>query len=211
MKSTNFNNAVQKLNILLTEAMPEINERVALNGAAMVKDRIVNTGVNASGQSLGRYSDNPLPAFFFKDKWLNAGGKRLFDLKTKKQDREKNKQAGKKVGKNKRLDDLEKGISYKDWREANNRPTDHVTLSFTGDTMRDIGVQKKIVAGVRIVTTIGPRNTKQRSGGDTTEKIVDDYLGPKYGNFLAPNDPEIEKLKEFLQNQVIKIIHESFK
>lgn len=173
----------------MTEHLPTINEKMALDGAAMVKDRILNTGVKADGTSLGDYSTNPLPVFFFKDKELNKSGENFYLSRKKKGE----------------------GISYKEWREANNRPTDHVTLSFSGETLRDVGVTKNLVSGTRVTTSIGPKNTKVRANGDTTEKITDEYLGPRYGNFMAPNDQEIDKLKKYLESQVIKLFNDCFK
>lgn len=193
MSPDQFKISVDRLRTLLITNLPTINEKMALDATAQIKDRVVNTGINSKGSSLGKYSDNELPAFFFKDKALNAGGQKLYESRTKPKKGEERK-----------------GISYREWREANNRPTDHVTLSFSGTTMKDIGVTKQIVDGAKVVTVVGAKNTKIREGGDTTEKIVDEYLGGRYGNFLQPNDVEITRLKNYLQTQVEKLIHESF-
>lgn len=189
MKADQFPSAMNKLSELITAAMPAINEKVALDGAAMVKDRIINTGINANGTSLGTYSERELPSFFFKDKALNNSGQKAYE------DAKKNGE----------------GISYKKWREANNRTTDHVTLSFSGTTMRDVGVRKQLIEGTKVITSIGAKNTKIRSNGDSTETIVDEYLQPRYGNFMQPNDTETKILKNNLENEIKKLINESFK
>ena len=196
MKGENFGKSVEKLSELVLSQMPGINEKMALDATALIKDRIVNTGVDAKGNSLGSYSDNELPAFFFKGKALNAGGTKLYEDVT--------------TGKKKK-GQIKKGISYKEWREANNRPTDHVTLSFSGTTMKDIGVVKILEGGNKIVTVVGSKNTKTRQNGDNTETIVDDYLGPKYGNFLEPNEREIQIMEDILIANVQNLINDSFK
>ena len=66
-----FTDAINKLSELLSTNIPTINEKMALDAAALVKDRVINTGKNAKGSSLGEYSDNELPLFFFKGKSNN--------------------------------------------------------------------------------------------------------------------------------------------
>lgn len=195
MNSSQFNQSMSKLSKLLLVNLITINEKMALDATGMVKDRLVNTGINSKGNSLGTYSVNELPAFFFKDKALNQGGEKLYQTRT----------SSKKKG-----GDGKKGISYREWRAANNRPTSHVTLSFSGTTFKDIGIKKKLVDGAKITTSVGAKNTKVRENGDTTEKIVDEYLGGRYGNFLEPNAAENEILKNYLTKQIQNIINESF-
>lgn len=184
-----FQQQVNQLSAALTIALPSINEAMALDAAAMVKDRVINTGVNSKGASLGKYSENELPSFFFKDKSLNASGEKFY-LDAKKKG---------------------KGISYKEWREANNRPADHVTLSFTGQTMKDIGVVKQLIEGGKIITAVGSKNTKVRDKGVTTDQVVNEFLGPRYGNFMEPNKQEIDIIASNLQKQVNNIISNVFK
>lgn len=195
MKFEQFDNGIKKLELLLTTRLISINEKMALDATALIKDRLLNTGVNAKGNSFGEYSTNELPAFFFKDKSLNKSGEDFYLSATTK----------------KKKDDKRKGISYKEWREANNRPTDHKTFSFSGTTLKDVGVRKEIVAGAKVITQVGAKNTKVRDNGDSTEKILDEYLAPEYGNILEPNASEIEIMKTILQKQVEAIIHESFR
>ncbi len=196
MKPETFETSVDKLSALVLSQMPSINEKMALDATALIKDRIVNTGIDAKGNSLGKYSEHELPAFFFKDKALNGGGVKLYDDVT----------SGKK-----KKGVVKKGISYKEWREANQRPTDHVTLSFSGTTMKDIGVVKSIQAGTKVITSVGSKNTKTRENGDSTETIVDEYLGPKYGNFLEPNQHELDIMENILINNIEKLLNDSFR
>lgn len=186
MDSKEFSKTLKSFSQKITEGLQPINEKVALNAYAMTKNRIINEGTIGDGKSLGGYSTNEMPAFFFKDKALNNSGEAFY---------EKKKKAG-------------EGISYKEWRESNNRPTDHVTLSFSGTTFNDIGVIKQLVDGVKVVTIVGPKNTKTRKGGETTSEIVG-YLQERYGDFIKPNKEEEELLKATLSNEVNKLIKKS--
>lgn len=206
MEAHEFTASVEKLRVLLTTNLPTINEEMALDATAMIKDRVVNEGTNAQGSSFGKYSTNEIPLFFKKNgklmapfsNPLNDSGEAFF-LSVAKQNVKRRKKG-----------EAPRGISYEQWRQANNRPTDHVTLSFTGTTMKDIGVVRQIVSDTKIITNVGPKNTKTRKNNVSTETVVEG-LGDRFGNFLEPNPEEVEKLKTYLQKQVEKLIHESFK
>lgn len=210
MDANQFSSAVDKLNAQVIEKIPTINEKMALDATAQIKDRLVNDGQKADGSSLGSYSTNEVPLFFRKNgkviapfrNALNGGGESLYE-KVKKENQSRLKKNGGDGSK-------PRGISYKEWREANNRPTDHVTLSFSGTTLRDIGVVKQVVSGARIITTVGAKNTKVRESGSTTEEIISG-LSERYGNFIEPNQTEIDRMRDYLQNQIEQILHDSFR
>lgn len=183
MDSSQFSQYLQKFSQQTIEALPAINEKVALNAYAMMRDRIVNKGTIGENESLGEYSDNPLPAFFFKGKALNNSGQAAYLKAQKSGD----------------------GLSYKDWRAANNRPTDHVTLSFSGTTFNDIGVVKVIQDGIRVSTQVGAKDTKSRESGLSTTEIVG-FLKDQYGEFIRPNKEETAILKNTLTVEVNKLI-----
>jgi hypothetical protein len=186
MDSKDFSKSLKAFSEKIVEGLQPINEKVALNAYALAKNRIINEGTIGEGKSLGGYSTNEMPAFFFKGKALNNSGEAFY---------EKKKKAG-------------EGISYADWRKANNRPIDHVTLSFSGTTFNDIGVIKQLVDGVKVVTIVGPKNTKVRANGDSTSEIVG-YLQDRYGDFIKPNREETEILKATLSNEVNLLIKKS--
>jgi hypothetical protein len=210
MSADEFSNRVSKLEQLLSGNMPGINEALALDCAGMVKDRLVNDGKKADGSSLGKYSENEIPLFFYKNGKLqapfshplNQGGESLF-LKV-----QKNNKLKKNGGKREEGGPL-KGISYREWRDANNRPTDHVNLKFTGQTMRDIGPVRQTISGSRYTTSVGAKNTVFRKAGATTDKVLEGW-GDKYGNVLEPNQEELVRLKKILEDQIKKLIDDSF-
>lgn len=191
MNPSEFDKAMMDLSRAIEIELPIINEKMALNAYAMMKDRIINEGTIGDGKSLGNYSDNKLPAFYFDGKSSNKGGDKLLAKELNKENKGE-------------------GISYKQWRQANNRPTDHVTLSFTGTTLNDIGVTKKVIEGGRVVTTVGPKNTKQRSNGKSTEEIAG-YLTDQYGDILQPSTEEKEILQRFFDAEIQKIISKFIK
>jgi hypothetical protein len=122
MEAKDFGKHLENLSKSLIEALPAINEKVAVNAYALMRQRVIERGTIGEDKSLGTYSDNPLPAFYFAGKALNGKGEKAY---------EKAKKSG-------------EGLSYAEWRSANNRPIDHVTLSFSGATLNDIGVIKEL-------------------------------------------------------------------
>jgi len=189
MTSAEFSQMTMRLAEELTRELPVINEKAALNAYAMMKNRIINDGTIGENKSLGEYSDNALPSWWFKGKALNKGGEKELIKSLRKENK----------------DGQDPGISYKRWREANNLPTDHKTLSFTGTTLNDVGVTKSITEKDRVITIVGAKNTKNRDNGKTTSDILN-YLGDDYGDILAPNQTEQNLTFTFINKEVDKII-----
>lgn len=199
MKSNELGNKIKQFNELLILEMPRINESVAMNAYALVRNRVTNTGVIGSGKSLGSYSDTELPAFFSSGKSLNNAGEKFVE-KAKKERTQ---------------------ISYKEFREANNRPTDHISLSFSGEMWKDIGVIKEYVTGTKIVTVVGAKNTKRRShsglGSDlkmhqkevSTDTIMDGHA-ERYGDFLEVNLDEETRLAKTYDTMLQDLIDKTF-
>ena len=186
MAANQFKQKLDSFSKALLIEMPRINESVALNAYAIVKDRVINEGQNGSGKSLGNYSTNELPLFFYSGRSLNQGGEKAI-AKAKKE---------------------KKGLSYKDWRNANNLETDHVSLSFTGQMWKDIGVVKQIVEGNKIITTVGAKNTKNREG-KTTDDLMG-YNGDRFGDFLTANKSEEELLAHTYDVKLQELIDKHF-
>jgi len=106
-------------------------------------------------------------------------------------------------GKNKKLGTYSPG--YKKYREFNNLPTNFVTLSFTGETLADIGVLESVVDGSSVVTTIG--STGKTTKGKVNTKQILDYLGKNYGtNILSLNEEEEILLAKSYELELQKII-----
>lgn len=196
---------VKKVEIFLT-ALPQevarVNDGIALSIIPDITERLISKGVDGKGKAMGQYSTNPLPSFFFKHKGLGSGADEKFAALEKR----KRKAEG----------EAYKGVSYKEFRELNNRPTDHVTLSFSGDTLSDIGVISERQEGNVIITTIGARGTKTKAkydasgakkGENTSEQILD-FLGERYGNdLLTVNAQEEEFMATILDDELQMLVN----
>lgn len=125
----NIDEAIERIDRLIgaVEAeMPIISEEIATNAMALIINRIQQEGLQ------GRfYSENELPKFFFHDRELNEGGRRLLRNKKKK------------------------GISYKEWRAANGLQVGHVDLTYSGRMFQNISVTGTVRIGDRFVTIVG--------------------------------------------------------
>lgn len=200
-----FKNMADRFVRAVYDRVPQINERLAMNAFALMRNRIQNEGTIGENKSLGDYSNNEIPLFFKKggktiapfSNPLNKGGEQFFL---------------KKVKQNSKLPRNEhQGISYKEWRKANNLPADHVNLTFTGETLRDIGVIKTIVSKDQIVVSVGAKNTKLRRGGVTTDQVLEGWRD-RYGDgILQPNSTELHQLQIAFEKDIQKLIDESFK
>lgn len=173
----------------LPQRVGEINELLAESAIPDIIIRLTDLGIDGSGKKLGSYSTNPLPTFFFLGKATGSDA----DDKLKETIKKKRKTEGKSF----------KGISYKEFREINNLPTNFVTLSFTGDTLSDLAVIQKEVQKNNVIITIGAAgkktkatyNAKGEKKGEISTADVLDYLAGMYGEeILGMTKQEEEKL-----------------
>lgn len=107
-------------------------------------------------------------------------GKKATDTKLKKLAREK------------------KLISYKGLRKLDGKQVKYVDLTFSGKMFLDIGVTKKSLGGKKPSIVIAPKTER-------SEKIADENT-KRYGNFLAPNEEELQILGEDMAAEVEAII-----
>lgn len=191
-----FNANVNKFLQALPANAQRINKVIALTQIPIIKNRIIDKGVLGDGKSLGKYSEEPISTGFFVGKFLGKGAEDKAISYIKK----KRKETGK----------FSIGISYKQFREFNNRPTDHVTLSFTGETLGDIGVISNDVNGTVATAVVGSKNSKTKevvnSKGKKTGTIgtgdVLDQLGEKYGDILSLTPQEEKAIERAFEVEV---------
>jgi len=187
MNIQEFNNSVNAFMSDLESQAPIINAGITRSGLSLIHNRILNDGIE--GKS---YSTNPLPSFFFTGKSISAGG----EAKVKAIEK-KNKKLG------------ISGISYSDFRDANNLQTNHVDLRLSGDMWRDMDVLES--SGTLKVTTIaGSKNSITYKDGQTTGQVVG-YLAERYGDFLTPTKQEETILDNALDEELQNIINQHFK
>ena len=150
-------------------------ELIGREALALVRRRIQNSGKDFAGADIGSYSTVQLPAFFYFGKSANNAGEN------------KVKQAAKKGQK----------ISYKDFREFNNRETNFVDLTFTGAMWREMDVKVVQNTVEKTVATIEPRTARS--------KKVADYNSLRYGNILRLSKDESRMLRIANFNRVLKV------
>jgi hypothetical protein len=183
-----FKDKVKAMLSALPEELTKTNAVLARSALSAVRNRLQTDGVDAKGQSLGKYSTNPLPTFFFKNKGLGSGADKAFEAYVKREQ--------------KRLGKAFKGVSYEKFRELNNRPTDKVDLNFTGETLRDLDVLESTQQGTFIVTTVASKNSIKKAtynakgeakGSIGTEQVLE-HLADRYGDILALSEKEEEDI-----------------
>lgn len=196
-----FNQKVNAMLGALPDHVVRNNAILARTALSMVRSRLINQGEDATGKKFGSYSTNPLPLFFFTHKGLGSGADKAFDAYVKKQ--------RKLLGKN------FKGISYEEFRRLNNRPTDHITLSFTGETLNDLDVLESKQDGQIVNTVVGSKNSikkaKYKADGSNAGTIgTEDVLGhlaDKYGDIMALNEKEEEEITLAFDDGLQKFIN----
>jgi len=115
-------------------------ERMAVAAEDAVQlqiERMQERGKGSDGRNLKKYSKNKLPSFFF----TNAKDKPLSKARAKT---------------------FKGGISYEEYRKAVGLPTDKVTLTRTGEMLRNIGVIGAGAQGSSFLVRIGFRRDAMR-------------------------------------------------
>lgn len=183
----------QKL-IKLKAQLPTIYEECAkefsLNVKALAVSNITNSGVKDESGSAEVYSENEVPAFWFRGKELNASGISFLDglpkiKKTSKEGKEYESQF----------------TNWGDFREAQGLQKRFVDLSYSNEMWRGMLPGDVEVIGNKYISPLGHTN---RAGQD---KMNWNYH--RYGNFIMQSiDIEIvnraieysfnKKIKEFL-------------
>lgn len=185
MNIEQFNNSVNTLLSNLSNDLPIINARITRSGLSLIHNRILNDGIDGAS-----YSTNPLPAYFFTGKSISAGG----DARVK---------AKNKANKG-------KGISYVDFRDANNLQTNHVDLRLSGDMWRDADVTDNTQFGLKNTTIAEFKGSIKYQNGKTTAEIAD-YNASRYGDFLTPTKQEENILDEALDDELQQLIDTYFR
>lgn len=197
-----FKNRVQNMLVNLPEEVQRLNDGLALSMVPLIVNRLIDLGEDGKGKKLGKYSDNALPTFFYLHRGTGSGA----DAKLQATIKKKQKEEGKNF----------KGISYKEFREINNLPTNFVTLSFTGETLADVGVVSNVVNGFVVLTTIDAKgqstktkyDSKGNAKGTITSAEILDFLALRFGeNLLALNEEEEKQTREAYDRGLQSIVN----
>ncbi len=183
MNINEFNSAVELFIGELQSKAPIINASITRSGLSLIQDRILNDGVNGV-----RYSSNKLPTYFFTNKSISTGGEAKVKSIAKK-----NTKSG------------TPGISYEEFRTANNLQTNHVDLKLSGDMWRDMDVLEGSRTGFKFITEAGSKNSITYPDGQKTGDVVG-YLAERYGDFLTPTKEEEAILDNALDEEIQNLI-----
>jgi hypothetical protein len=215
INAADFPNKVSEFLGRIRTDIPLINAQMAQDCLSEMLRRINEDHTNARGESFGQYSTNQVPLFFYKNGKLMAPFSSGALIKGAEDKLNKLRHPNKKVKGVANALSKASGIkvvptlSYKDWREMNNLPTDSVTLSFTGETLRDFAVIETVNDGLSAITTVASKNSITKKNGVGTEKIAE-YLQDRYGDFMTPNPQEEELMAQILDLKLQKLLDETF-
>ena len=141
---------------------------------ADIADRVINRGDKATGGKFSPYSTNKVPAFWYAGRSLNASGEAKVKAAAKKKE----------------------GVSYKEFREFNNRPTNFKNFSFSQEMWRGFGVKKVEENGGTYTLVIGGQTPE-------SEEKIGWMSGQEGGSIIAPNKEETKRILDKLTNKVI--------
>ena len=173
--------------------MEDVAKDLALNAMALIVNRIQQQGIEGR-----QYSKNKLPEFYFFGRELNAGGKALIDDKARRKRREGLKEAGLKVRKSKKYDEMDQGISYEEWRRANGLQVAHADLTFSGRMWQNLGIIGVVRQGDVWVAVVG--------GFDKEAKDKLTWNAARFGDFFMVTPDEERILQETFKNKVTELI-----
>ena len=192
-------NVIKFLN-QLPRNVQRINRSLALTTIPLIKKRLIDQGVTGEGKSLGKYSEKPLSPGLLLNSGLGIGADKKVQSYLKQQ--------------KKANPESPATISYKKFRELNNRPTEHVTLSFTGETLNDISIISNTIQGSYVITEVASRNSKSKDvynkKGKKTGTVgtgdVLESLGDRYGDLLSLTPKEEQEIAEAFDDEIQTLI-----
>lgn len=148
----------------------------ALDLAQAVADRVIEEGRDHEGAAFSPYSDVPLPAFFYFNRSANQGGEAKVRAAAKKK----------------------RGVSYRDFRDFNNRPTNIKNFSFTNQMWRSFGVVEVGGTGGLLTVTLGAKDPV------AAKKMA--HNSEREGKSIIR--PSLEEIRRFAQAVTAKILSE---
>lgn len=158
-------------------ANPEqLAQQPALDLAQAVADRVIEEGRSAEGDKFSAYSDVDLPAFFYFNRSANQAGEGRVRQAAKER----------------------KSISYRDFRNYNNRPTDKKNFSFTQDMWRNFGVRSIVGAGGNLSIVLGAKSESAR------KKIA--WNSQREGvSIIKPSAAEVERFAKSFAQKILNV------
>jgi len=141
---------------------------------ASLADRVINSGKNADGQQFSPYSEKKVPAFWYYGRSLNAGGEAKVKAAAKRKE----------------------GVSYREFRQFNNRPGAPKNFSFSNEMWRGFGVKSAQFDGGKYILVIGG---KTKVSSDRIE-----YVSSQEGrSIIEPSPQELDRLAKQLTSKLL--------
>lgn len=169
----------RQIDALKARILAELPTQAKIAGAdlaALIKNRVVQTGRNAEGQAFSPYSEKQVPAYLYYGKSRSAQGENRVRAKAKKRE----------------------GVSYREFRELNNLNTDKKNFEFTGEMWRGVEVQETKQGAVSVIVISGGSQTVRDKLRYATEA--------ERINILKPAKEEIKVITDNLGNWMTGII-----
>ena len=132
---------------------------IANDVMAQVRTRVQERKVNADGTAFGQYSQALLPQWFYYNR-------------SKTDTAEADLKAGPWF------------VSYADFRDLNNLPSDDIDFTFTGDLFRTTGIVNVQNDADATTVTLGGQNARSAQ--------ILEWQEPRYGNIIEPSEQEQE-------------------
>lgn len=145
--------------------------------AALITNRVVQTGKSATGAPFSPYSTVPVPAFLYFGKSRSGAGEARVRAKAKKREK----------------------ISYRDFRVLNNLNPAPKNFEFTGEMWRGFGVVKTVKTANGASVTIGGRTP-------ASDRKLDLNSRQEKKDIIEPSKQEIQivtaNLERWLENLI---------
>lgn len=164
-----FEQAFERLDRLereLPQRFADAARVAALDLAASVVDRVIETGQSASGERFTPYSTRPMQAWRLWGKSVTQAAEQ----------------------KVRALSRQNKSISYAEFRRLNGRPDNFKNFSFTNAMWRDFGVISADALGTNIEIKIGGKTPQAR-------KKIDENREREGRNIIEPSPDELNAFK----------------
>lgn len=150
---------VQQIDALKARLLEELPTQAKIAGAdlaALIKNRVVQTGINAEGQAFSPYSEKEVPAYLYFGRSRSQQGENKVRAKAKKRE----------------------GVSYREFRNLNNLKTDKKNFEFTGEMWRGVEVQTTKQGQVSVAVIAGNSQTVKDKLRYATEQEKINILKP---------------------------------
>lgn len=175
---------VQQIDALKERILAELPAQAKTAGAdlaALVKNRVVQTGINAEGQAFSPYSEREVPAYLYFGRSRSQQGETRVRAKAKKRE----------------------GVSYREFRELNNLNTDKKNFEFTGEMWRGVEVQESRQGRVSVVViTGGSSAVKDKLRYATEQEKI---------NILKPSKEEVRVIQNNLSGWLTGLLKSELK